>query len=106
MTLDRSPIITGLEETLRRQSVELTTPRAGECLMCFVARTVDELGCDTTLAAVLGQVTVLVDSRNQTASRATVNWLGAHGRAISTAILMGEVKVIRPRMEAQLERRL
>lgn len=38
-----------LEAFLRRRAGELTEPRHGECLLCFVARSLREFGCDTTL---------------------------------------------------------
>ena len=42
-------IIVDLEEHLRRRARELVDPRDGECLLCFVARALHELGCDNTL---------------------------------------------------------
>ena len=42
-------VITTLENELREVSSALVDPREGECLVCFVARAVDELGCDSTL---------------------------------------------------------
>lgn len=37
------------EELVRAAARELTEPRAGECLLCFVARKLDDFGCDNTL---------------------------------------------------------
>jgi hypothetical protein len=37
------------EALLRAASSLLTDPREGECLLCFVARMLDDFGCDTTL---------------------------------------------------------
>jgi len=37
------------ERLLRRSADALTTPRAGECLCCFVVRMLDDYGCDCTL---------------------------------------------------------
>ena len=34
---------------IRSMARRLTQPRAGECLVCYVARMLDEFGCDTTL---------------------------------------------------------
>ena len=36
-------------QLMRRMAERLTQPRAGECVVCFVARMLDEFGCDTTL---------------------------------------------------------
>lgn len=44
-----SELVDRLEAELRAQAADLTNPREGECLMCYVARLVDELGCDTSL---------------------------------------------------------
>ena len=41
--------VTEIERWLREVSVDMTTPRDGECLLCFMVRQLDELGCDTTL---------------------------------------------------------
>ena len=38
------------EELVRAVAASLTVPgRDGECLLCFVARMLDDFGCDTTL---------------------------------------------------------
>ncbi len=37
------------EALLRAASRELTEPRAGECLLCFVMRMLNDFGCDNTL---------------------------------------------------------
>jgi hypothetical protein len=37
------------EALLRAASSLLTDPHEGECLLCFVARMLDDFGCDTTL---------------------------------------------------------
>ena len=37
------------EAVLRLVAAGLTLPHDGECLLCFVARMLDEFGCDTTL---------------------------------------------------------
>ena len=37
------------EGFVRRTAAALTQPVEGECLLCFVARMLDEIGCDTTL---------------------------------------------------------
>ncbi len=37
------------EQIVRSLARELTHPRAGECLVCYVARMLGEFGCDTTL---------------------------------------------------------
>ena len=34
---------------IRSMARRLTQPRTGECLVCYVARMLDEFGCDTTL---------------------------------------------------------
>lgn len=44
-----SELLTRLEDELRAKSAELVDPQEGECLLCFVARAVHELGCDCTL---------------------------------------------------------
>ena len=38
-----------VEDELRAHSVALTSTRGNECLLCYVARLMDEFGCDTTL---------------------------------------------------------
>ena len=42
-------IVIELEEHLRRRARALVDPREEECLLCFVARALKELGCDNTL---------------------------------------------------------
>ena len=42
-------IVIELEEHLRLRARELVDPREGECLLCFLARTLHEVGCDTSL---------------------------------------------------------
>ncbi|MFN8195989.1 MAG: DUF2695 domain-containing protein [Nocardioidaceae bacterium] len=37
------------EQLVRELAEGLTAPRAGECFLCFVARMLDEFGCDGTL---------------------------------------------------------
>ncbi len=37
------------EGIVRSLAVRLTHPRAGECLLCFVARMLEDFGCDDTL---------------------------------------------------------
>jgi hypothetical protein len=37
------------EQLVRAFAQELTGPRVGECLVCYVARMIDAFGCDTTL---------------------------------------------------------
>lgn len=44
-----TPTVARLEQELRAVAADLVDPREGECLLCFVARAVDELGCDDTL---------------------------------------------------------
>ncbi len=41
--------VTEIERWLRQRSAEMTTPDEGECLLCFIHRQLDELGCDNTL---------------------------------------------------------
>ena len=36
-------------ELSRTMAERLTQPRAAECLVCYVARMLDDFGCDTTL---------------------------------------------------------
>lgn len=43
------PLVLSAESMLRDLAHGLTEPHKGECLFCFVARMVDEHGCDTTL---------------------------------------------------------
>ncbi len=38
-----------IESWLREVATDLTEPRPGECLLCFVARSLDEFGCDNQL---------------------------------------------------------
>ncbi len=38
-----------IESWLRELATDLTEPRPGECLLCFVARSLDEFGCDNQL---------------------------------------------------------
>lgn len=47
MTSD-SLIVDEAETLLRRLSDQLTMPSEGECLCCFVARQLDEFGCNGT----------------------------------------------------------
>lgn len=47
MTAD--PIAAQAELIVRRAADDLTKVAPGECLLCYVARMVDEVGCDTTL---------------------------------------------------------
>jgi len=42
-------LVDRLENELRTSSIVWVAPRAGECLLCYVARMVDQFGCDTTL---------------------------------------------------------
>jgi hypothetical protein len=42
-------LVLEIEEFLRRRAGELTAPREGECLLCFVARALTDFGCDNTL---------------------------------------------------------
>jgi Protein of unknown function (DUF2695) len=44
MTIDEEA-----EQLLRAAAAELTAPGERECLVCFVARMLDEFGCDNTL---------------------------------------------------------
>jgi Tol biopolymer transport system component len=55
------------------------------------------------LAAILGQVNVLVDGTDATHSKPTLSWVGQHRSRILTAKLLGNVNVMQPRVEAQLE---
>ena len=55
---------------IRSMARRLTQPRAGECLVCYVARMLDEFGCDTTLRFARNY-------RDQVAPRATQVWNGA-----------------------------
>ncbi|HEX4430488.1 MAG TPA: DUF2695 domain-containing protein [Frankiaceae bacterium] len=43
------PIIDESEDFLRRRAAELTQPREGECLCCYVARLLVEFPCDNKL---------------------------------------------------------
>ena len=47
--MSENGVVDEVEEFLRERSRELTTPRPGECLACFVARMLRSFGCDTTL---------------------------------------------------------
>ena len=47
--MSENAVVDEVEEFLRGRSRELTTPRPGECLACFVARMLRSFGCDTTL---------------------------------------------------------
>jgi Protein of unknown function (DUF2695) len=40
------PIVQEAEGLLRRAATEVSCPRAGECLCCYVARMLDEFPCD------------------------------------------------------------
>lgn len=42
--MDANPLVSGTEDELRDLSVELTRPREGECLLCYVHRML-EFGC-------------------------------------------------------------
>jgi hypothetical protein len=42
-------VVLAAESWLRERALGLTEPHAAECLFCFVARMLDEHGCDTTL---------------------------------------------------------
>ena len=56
-----------------------------------------------TLAAILGQVSVIVDGIDATQSMPTASWVSQHRSPILTAKLLGSVDVMQPRVEAQLE---
>jgi Tol biopolymer transport system component len=58
------------------------------------------------LAALLGQVTVLVDSRTVADSGPTAAWVRQHRRTIRTVKLLGGVHMMRPLVEVQLEHRI
>jgi Tol biopolymer transport system component len=58
------------------------------------------------LAALTGQVTLLVDDRDLKQSKPTATWLRSHRRITLTAVLMGGVRVVSPLVEAQLEGRV
>lgn len=58
------------------------------------------------LAALLAEVPLLVDDRDLADSRPTATWMSDHGRTVSTADLLGGVRVLRPHVEMQLERRI
>lgn len=51
-------------QLIRRMAERLTRPRAGECLVCYVARMLDDFGCDNTLR-------FAASYRDQVAPRAT-----------------------------------
>lgn len=55
------------------------------------------------LAALTGQVTVLVDGRSLERSKPTRKWLRSHRRITDTMTLVGGVRVVHPSVEAQLE---
>lgn len=55
------------------------------------------------LAALMGQVTLLVDNRSLNRSKPTAEWLRSHRRLTRTVALIGGVRVVRPRVEMQLE---
>lgn len=55
------------------------------------------------LAAILGQVNVLVDGTDLRHSKPTIAWLSRHRSRIRTAKLLGGVEVVQPRVEARLE---
>jgi len=55
------------------------------------------------LAALMGQVTLLVDNRDLKHSKPTAKWLRSHRRLTRTVALVGGVRVVRPRVEMQLE---
>jgi putative cell wall-binding protein len=57
------------------------------------------------LAAILGQVTVIVASRDVANSQPTATWLRDHRSKSQRIALVGGVRSVRPRVEAQLERR-
>ncbi|SDT09250.1 DUF2695 domain-containing protein [Microterricola viridarii] len=46
--MERTEITERAERILHDAASTLTTPTAGECLVCFVARQLDEFGCDGT----------------------------------------------------------
>jgi Tol biopolymer transport system component/putative cell wall-binding protein len=58
------------------------------------------------LAALLGQVTVLVDDRTLAHSKPTATWLSQQRSSVDTVKLTGGVRAIEPRVEAQLEHRV
>lgn len=41
--------VADLEQELRGIAEQLVEPHPSECLLCFMARVVDEFGCDNTL---------------------------------------------------------
>jgi hypothetical protein len=58
------------------------------------------------LAALIGQVTLLVDDQDLKRSKPTATWLRSHRHITRTAALLGGVNVVRPLVETQLEDRL
>lgn len=46
--MERTVITEQAERILQDAASTIMTPRAGECLVCFVARQLDEFGCDGT----------------------------------------------------------
>jgi hypothetical protein len=57
-------------------------------------------------AALIQQVSVLVDGRTLAASKPTATWLSQHGRSIATVTLLGGIRAVRPLVEVQLEHRI
>jgi len=49
MQMTDQSFATEMESYLKTLSSRLTSPRSGECLVCYVARMLDEFGCDETL---------------------------------------------------------
>jgi Tol biopolymer transport system component/putative cell wall-binding protein len=58
------------------------------------------------LAALLGQVSVLVDGRSLARSTATAGWVSRHRGGVGTVTLVGGTNVVRPLVETQLEGRV
>ncbi|SDS90421.1 DUF2695 domain-containing protein [Microlunatus soli] len=71
---DTDAVVLELESVLRARSAMLVAARPGECVFCYVARMVNEFGCDTTLRWATGY-------RDRWAPRATglANRLGSVG---------------------------
>jgi len=44
-----SALVSRVEDELRADSAALTDPRQGECLLCYLARLVNEFGCNGAL---------------------------------------------------------
>lgn len=62
--MDEVAIDDQAEQLVRAFDAQLTGVRAGECLVCYVARMIESFGCDTTLRFCRGY-------RDQCAPRAT-----------------------------------